>query len=180
MTSRFSAFCRTILPGVCIVTLLVSPASAGPRQALPDPDVLTPEKQYLPMVARAGPPPTSIDLIDEALKNGKLDEVTALVYKVYAVFGDPRLPAEFRGANKAIRSGTEIMSEAQGRYDTLPAATQALLLPFLIPPYYAGSWDDQQPAEGAAVAAQPLTLEARPTLGSAGGPPTCRAPPSGS
>ena len=113
--------------------------------------------QFLPLVSRA-PLSTAIDLIEAALAQGKIDDVTALVYKVYAVFGDPRLPAEYRGPNKAIRSGTEVMSEAQGRYDALPADIQALLLPFLIPPYYQGSWDDQQPAQGPAVAAAPLTL----------------------
>ena len=83
---------------------------------------------------------------------------------------DPRLPAEYRSPDKAIREGTEVMAEAMGRYDALPAETQALLLPFLLPPYYQGSWDDQQPAEGGPLAAAPLTLPAAAAL-APGGPP---------
>ncbi len=170
MVSRSSDLCRTVLFAGWIVVLLVSPVSAGPLPDPSDPGALDVHMQYLPLLVKAGPSPTTIDLIEAALAQGKIDDVTALVYKVYAVFGDPRLPAEYRSPNRAIREGTEVMSEAQGRYDALPADTQAVLLPFLLPPYYQGSWDDQQPAEGGPVAAAPLTLPAAAAL-APGGPP---------
>lgn len=179
MVSPFFGLCRTALFVLCIVVLLASPVSAGPLRDPSGPGALDVHMQYLPLVMKAGPSPTAIELIDAALAQGQIDDMTALVYKVYAVFGDPRLPAEYRSPDKAIREGTEVMAEAMGRYDALPAETQALLLPFLLPPYYQGSWDDQQPAEGGPLAAAPLTLPAAAAL-APGGPRKCRSPTSGS
>ena len=170
MVSPFFGLCRTALFVLCIVVLLASPVSAGPLRDPSGPGALDVHMQYLPLVMKAGPSPTAIELIDAALAQGQIDDMTALVYKVYAVFGDPRLPAEYRSPDKAIREGTEVMAEAMGRYDALPAGTQAVLLPFLLPPYYQGSWDDQQPAEGGLLAAAPLTLPAAAAL-APGGPP---------
>jgi hypothetical protein len=38
-------------------------------------------------------PPTSFDKIEEARAAGTIDDETALLYEIFAVFGDPRLPA---------------------------------------------------------------------------------------
>jgi hypothetical protein len=83
--------------------------------------------------------PTTDQVIDAAVAKGLLDAEMGLVYKVYAVFGDPRLPAEYRGVD-GEQIDSPIMVIAAQKYPTLSAATQALLLPFFIPPIYAQSW----------------------------------------
>jgi hypothetical protein len=151
LSMRLAAAWRSALVGVCVAAFAVSPVVA--RQP-PDPagPAAEPYRQFLPLARGSGPLPTAIDLIEAALAAGRIDGVTALEYRVYAVFGDPRLPAEYLGANKEIRSGTEVMSQVLGRYDELPADAQTLLLPFLIPPYYVGSWANRQLAAEASAA----------------------------
>ncbi|NLE80466.1 MAG: hypothetical protein GX610_12935, partial [Rhodococcus sp.] len=88
------------------------------------------------------PPPanaSSYQLIDAALDAGDIDEETALTYKVYATFADARLPEEFGGDDDG-RDGTLLMRELARRIDSLAAATQANLRPFLLPPAATGSW----------------------------------------
>mgnify|MGYP005843324875 CR=1 FL=1 len=86
---------------------------------------------------------TSAGLIDDALANGDLDTETALIYKTYATFNDPRLPAEFQGDASGI-SDPGFLWTAINDFDTLSAATRETLAPFLIPPMYSGSWWDRQ------------------------------------
>lgn len=97
----------------------------------------------------------SNDLIDAALQNGKIDAETALTYKVYAQFSDARLPAEFKGAAN-LSTDSHILDEVKAKYDTLSPQTQAILLPFLMPPVYQGAWGP--PAEGASTTVKMLTL----------------------
>lgn len=66
----------------------------------------------------------------------KLSPEQALIYKVFAVNGDPRLPARYRAAPS---EGTDVMGEAVGRYDSLSPQARATLDPFLVPPAAAGS-----------------------------------------
>jgi hypothetical protein len=105
---------------------------------------------------------SSDELIDAALATGSIDDETALAYKVFATFGDPRLPAPYRGDDSAIfESG--ILVELDARYDTLSAATQALLAPYLLRPSDAGSWRDPAVrATFAAPRAQAHTLREQP------------------
>ncbi len=83
----------------------------------------------------------TIEAIDQALTNQEIDSETALLYKVYAVFGDERLPEEFY-VQRPFRNGTEIMKELNNRWDRLSPDTQALLAPFRKRPDEAGSWMD--------------------------------------
>ena len=86
---------------------------------------------------------TSLDLIDQAVTDGELDSETALIYKTYAAFNDPRLPAEYAGDASGVVN-PDFLWEATGNFDTLSPATQEILAPFLIPPMYSGSWWDLQ------------------------------------
>lgn len=100
----------------------------------------TPEAATTPQTGAA--PPTSEDLIDKALKSKAIDEETALIYKVYAAFGDPSLPAAYRGDYSLVFDSL-IMDEAAERFDKLSPKTQAILRPFFIPPAYPGSWAER-------------------------------------
>jgi hypothetical protein len=84
-------------------------------------------------------PPTSHALIAKALAEGRIDEETALRYRVFAEFGDDRLPAEFRGSPLDV-TDTDTLDEVAQRWDELSPATRAVLDPFFIPPFNPGSW----------------------------------------
>jgi hypothetical protein len=90
-------------------------------------------------VGQPPPPQTSAERIDAALAGGKIDAETALTYKVFADFEDPRLPDAYRGdAPEPVES--TILRDVVSRFDTLSSATQRVLEPFLIPPFHQGSW----------------------------------------
>ncbi len=91
--------------------------------------------------------PSSFDLIDQALSTGQIDEETALTYKVFATFGDARLPAAYRGATSPL-THSSALEEAAARFDSLSDATQQTLAPFFTPPAYQGSWANPTPTGG--------------------------------
>lgn len=120
---------------------------------------------FLPLVATGttaapdpgeepNPPPTgprelsSIQLIDQALLLGQVNEDQALLYRVQAVVGDSALPQQYVGDDRGL-DGSTIMAELVERWETLPAATQAQLQPYLLPPAAAGSWFASQTAAAA-------------------------------
>ncbi len=103
------------------------------RQVPFDPDAL------VWTVGTAPVPPTSCALIDAALAAGTIDDETALAYKVFADFGDPRLPADLQGDDGAAREGCGAQ-EALERFSSLSVATQDLLAPFLVRPEDPASW----------------------------------------
>jgi hypothetical protein len=111
----------------------------------------------------AAPTRTSDQLIDAALASGEIDWQTALVYKVFAAFSDPRLPARFKGDDTQVPDSNAV-AEVQARYAELSAETQALVNPFLLPPIYEGSW-----ADPSVPAASPSVAPAAPALK----PPAC-------
>ena len=112
---------------------------AMPAAAAPLPD----ETVYLPLVHNGATAqttrPSSEALIDQALAAGKIDAETALIYKVYAIFGDARLPAQYQG-NDADVIDSPVMLDVQEQWSTLPTATQNTLAPFLLPPPDPNSW----------------------------------------
>ncbi len=89
--------------------------------------------------------PSSEQLIDRALANGKINAEQALTYRVFAAFGDCRLPAEFRGDDSALES-TFVLDEVAAAFKTLSPAGQAMLLPYLREPYAPGGWVEAQQA----------------------------------
>lgn len=108
---------------------------------------------FLPLITGNTRGATSFALIEQALARGEINEETALVYKVFAVYLDPRLPARFQGDDSQVRD-TLIAGEVSARWNTLSPETQALLAPFLLPPAVPGSWVALQ-AEASAAAARP-------------------------
>ncbi|MCO6453407.1 MAG: hypothetical protein J5I90_21675 [Caldilineales bacterium] len=95
---------------------------------------------YLPFVDHSRLP-DSFTLIDDAQKRGEFDDETALIYAVFATFGDARLPWRFHGDNSGVID-SDAVSEATLRFADLSPTTRETLVPFLVPPVYAGSWYD--------------------------------------
>lgn len=91
---------------------------------------------------------TSFELIEQALASGEIDKETALVYKVFAVYLDPRLPERFKGDDSQVQD-TLITAEVGARWSSLTPPTQALLAPFLLPPAAQGSWLELQQRQAA-------------------------------
>lgn len=116
---------------------------------------------------------TSETLIASALAESTIDAEAALVYRVYALFGDPRLPARFRAAappdtgDDAIDAvdGNAVVAELRAGWDGLSEATRRRLAPFRVRPSEPGSWFDAGAGADdrrAALAAQAAAV-ARPT-----------------
>lgn len=83
--------------------------------------------------------PTTFELIDGAVVKGEISEETALLDKVYAMFGDARLPQAYVG-DPSGEQGHGIFTDIVARWSTLSPATQQGLEPFLVPPIYSESW----------------------------------------
>lgn len=136
------------------VGLLLWPAALsaqpGAIAAGPDAPASSPSTVFLPMIARQRLPPSD-DLIEQARQRGEINAETALIYRVFAVFGDSRLPDRLRGDDSDVVD-SDAVAEATRRFETLTPATRQTIVPFLVPPVYAGSWYDQRIHGGAAVA----------------------------
>ncbi|MBK5232904.1 MAG: hypothetical protein JJE13_07995 [Thermoleophilia bacterium] len=72
--------------------------------------------------------------IEAARASGKLSAAKALLYELYALRGDKRLPKAYRGPGD-IPSGT-VFANLAATYPSLSAADQAKLAPYMIQPRY--------------------------------------------
>ena len=95
---------------------------------------------------------TSSARIADALATRRIGDEDALVYRVFAAFGDERLPAEYAGAPDAVPDHA-LLRQVASRFAGLSQARQELLLPFLLPPMYSGSWLALQTGAAPAAAA---------------------------
>ena len=82
---------------------------------------------------------SSSALIDAALAQSRISAEQALTYRVFLLFGDARLPAEFGGGPDGVPDHA-LLRTVSAKLSTLSPATQDLLAPFLVPPIYAESW----------------------------------------
>lgn len=89
---------------------------------------------------------------------GRISAEEALIYRVYAMFGDERLPAAYDGAPGAPAAVS--LRHVSGQLSALSPAAQEILRPFLIPPIYAESWLGRQ--LGLAATPSARTARARP------------------
>ncbi|UMG91394.1 CARDB domain-containing protein [Nocardioides sp. TF02-7] len=89
------------------------------------------------VAARPTAPATSHDLIEADVQAGRISAEQGLVYKVFADFRDPRLPARYRGPADGLEHGALV--DAAEQWPSLSRAGQEQLRPFLVPPFYAGS-----------------------------------------
>jgi hypothetical protein len=143
---------RTRTSLALLLALLCLALPGAPRYAHAQPPAPAAATQvFLPLVTNGQPPaqPT-VALIDQAVAAGRLDEQTGLLYKVFAAFDDPRLPAAFRGDNRG--AAMPALANASGRLAGLRPDVRAAIAPFLLPPNADGSWLDLR-EQGAAARA---------------------------
>ncbi|MEX8520643.1 MAG: hypothetical protein AB3X44_19225 [Leptothrix sp. (in: b-proteobacteria)] len=101
-----------------------------------------------PAAAPSGQP-TSNNLIDAALAAGSITMEQSLLYKMYADYGDPALPAALKGDDVGQIEGTATSEVSAaiadlGGIGMLSATTADALHRFAAPPYIQGSWWHQQ------------------------------------
>ena len=77
-------------------------------------------------------PVTSLDLIARAEERGELAPDTAVLYRVYAVLDEEKLPAKYRGT-APIKDGTPVLRHARSRYEDLRPEIREALRPYLFP-----------------------------------------------
>ncbi len=94
--------------------------------------------QPLTVTATADPARTSAALIEAARRAGKLSNAQALAYRVFAVFGDPRLPNRFAG-DATAEADHSVFRAVGDAWPTLPAKLRKQLAPLLAPPAQARS-----------------------------------------
>jgi hypothetical protein len=88
-------------------------------------------------------------LISDALKRGEIDHETSLIYRAYALVGDPRLPVQYLGNMTYIEDGTALFVEILRNQDELSKEALDALAPFIVRPndpisiYTTGFQDDE-------------------------------------
>lgn len=97
---------------------------------------------------------TTRSLLEAAVSKGELTADQALTYRVFAVFGDTRIPAKYLGDDESVDDDS-VMAEALERWPDLSAAARAAIEPFFTPPAARGSWANggtARPADGESAA----------------------------
>jgi hypothetical protein len=82
-------------------------------------------------------PTATRELIEAAVKSGSLRAEQALVYRLLGVFGDPRLPAKFRG--DAADPDHAILRDVAAAWPGLSPRARATVRPFFTPPAARGT-----------------------------------------
>ena len=106
------------------------------------------------------PDPTSEDLIAQALANGMISHEQAVEYRVFALFGDSRLPTEYDGAPTGGPDHM-LMRETLAELPSLSQSAQDILNPFFLPPIYTESALSRQNSGAPKTAAAALRSRAR-------------------
>ena len=78
------------------------------------------------------------ELVERAVAAGKLTPQQGLVYRVFAAFGDRRLPAPYAGDNSEPED--TVMRDVAAGWGQLSKTQQKQLRPFFLPPPAPGSW----------------------------------------
>jgi virginiamycin B lyase len=76
---------------------------------------------------------TTHELLAAAVRAGRLSRARALVYRVFAAYGDRRLPRPYRGDPEPA-SATTTAAEAVAAFGSLPRRAQEQIRPYLVPP----------------------------------------------
>ena len=77
--------------------------------------------------------------IDGAEKAGRITHAFAVLYRLYALRGDPRLPKELRGDVGGPGGEMDAVREAAANFGALPLAVKQAVFPFFVPPQAGGS-----------------------------------------
>jgi hypothetical protein len=141
---------RNVAPGTVQLQLAAASASASRTASL--------------TLQVAAPQPSSIELIRAAMLAGELDLPTSLLYRAYALVGDARLPATYRGSG-SVEEDTGLFAEIREAMPTLSPEMRAQLQPFILRPSNPDSWYAQLLATLAPTAAPTSSaLRARSSL----------------
>ena len=105
------------------------------------------QRPELSSSATSPPPPppdtrTTFDKIDDAVASSEVAAEQGLTYKVFAAFGDPRLPLQYVGVPDGLAEAP--LDQVQAQWDQLSDGAKATLGPFLVPPMHEGSYWQQQ------------------------------------
>ena len=79
-------------------------------------------------------PPTSEELIAAGLEAGDVTYEQSLLYRAYALFDDPRLPAEYQSPVRNWDAGSDLFSEIDANEGQISAGTLADLQEFRVRP----------------------------------------------
>lgn len=74
------------------------------------------------------------ELIAIALEEGLIDYETSLLYRAWALYGDPRLPEDFYGNVISLDDGTSLFREILLNQNDISEETMELLRPFMLRP----------------------------------------------
>lgn len=92
---------------------------------------------------------SSRQLIEQAAAKGSLTQEQKVLYKLFALTGDSRLPSAYQGSDKDNRlADGSGLREVLAAFPTLSPPAQAVAAPYFQPPIYPGSWYELR--EGAA------------------------------
>lgn len=90
---------------------------------------------------RGGRLSSSFDLINAAVEAGDLSDEQGLEYQVFAMFGDSRLPPEYKGVDDEEEMPvTTVMFQLFSSFSGLSPQIQNALYPFMLPPLDPDSW----------------------------------------
>lgn len=99
------------------------------------PSGVTVQPTEMPLLSAAPARSSSIEKIEAALSEGRIDEDTALVHLLAAMYDPASLPAQFKSdltlTDAAPTEGTTLLAALSGRLDRLPAALRAKVQAFL-------------------------------------------------
>ncbi|KAI9002497.1 hypothetical protein DFJ74DRAFT_714026 [Hyaloraphidium curvatum] len=108
---------------------------------------------------------TSWLLIQEDLRAGRLSQPVAALYRAFAEFGDPLLPAKYRVPVSSVpredASTRDALVGLLAAYSRLSAAQRAQADPYFMPPMHGRSWWQRRFAPGSAGGSRPSRLRAR-------------------
>jgi hypothetical protein len=83
-------------------------------------------------VTGEAPSPTAADLIEADVTRGVLDPQVAILYRLYAVFGDPLLPAAYRSG--LVTEDNGVFELARRSLETMPQELAEQVRPFIVRP----------------------------------------------
>ncbi|MDP9468354.1 MAG: hypothetical protein M3P32_06400 [Chloroflexota bacterium] len=113
---------------------------------------------------------TSAEKILAAAAAGEIDEPTAILYRVYATFADPRLPTEYRGETEEDAIALRLAREGLAEF---PPDVRSALEPYLVRPSDPTSYWNAEPAAAAGGARLAAFRDPAPALHLPPGAPAC-------
>lgn len=103
--------------------------------------------------------PDTFGLIEAALRRGEISEEQAILYKIYADAGDPRLPGAFGKPPESFEGG-DGLEQAAAQWTDLSQELREELDPYFSPPAYEGAAVPGSPSEARSSGTRRIANEA--------------------